>query len=158
MCAASVCGQRGVCATSVNCCICHSALWWHLRVQQAHKLQLACSARENSDRLFSQRSIIDPQHKQTKCQAGTERLSLSSSPSLCLSLAIPIWRKLSLRDSGTVTSYDNNSTHLCHMDQAKPPPHQQQQQKAQTSTITRHAQPPLPTRLRVPCTSCHVAA
>lgn len=42
-----------------------------------------------------------------------------------------MWRKLSLRDSGTVTSYDNNSTHLCHMDQAKPSiaTHQKQQQK-----------------------------
>lgn len=96
-------------------------------MQQAHKLQLACSARENSARLFSQHSIIDPQHKQTKCQTGTERHTLS----LSFSHAISIWRKLSLRDSGTVTSYDNNSTHLCHMDQAKPSiaTHQQQQQK-----------------------------
>lgn len=97
-------------------------------MQQAHKsCCLACSARENSARLFSQHSIIDPQHKQTKCQTGTERHTLS----LSFSHAISIWCKLSLRDSGTVTSYDNNSTHLCHMDQAKPSiaTHQQQQQK-----------------------------
>lgn len=148
-----MCGQRVVCATSVNCCICHRALWWHLRVQQAHKLQLACSARENSARLFSQRSIIDPQHKQTKCQTGTERLALS----LSLSLAISIWRKLSLRDSGTVTSYDNNSTHLCHMDQAKPPT-SSNNKSANVNNYEACPVPAFPSCSCLPATSCHAAA